>query len=39
MGAAQMRFWKVVLRIRRGVKSVGGEGERAVPAGICCAGV
>jgi hypothetical protein len=41
MGETHIRFWNVVLRIVKGVKSVGkeGEGKRAVPAGICCAGV
>jgi hypothetical protein len=41
MGATQMRFWKEVERIVRGVKRVGvdGEGERAVPAGMGWAGV
>lgn len=34
-----MRFWKVASRILRGVKSVGGFGERALPAGMVCAGV
>jgi len=28
-----MRFWKVTSRILRGVESVGGSGESAVPAG------
>jgi hypothetical protein len=29
----QIRFWKVTSRIFNGVKSVGGSGERADPAG------
>jgi hypothetical protein len=29
----QIRFWKVTSRIFNGVKSVGGSGERAEPAG------
>jgi hypothetical protein len=29
----QIRFWKVISRIFNGVKSVGGSGERAEPAG------
>jgi hypothetical protein len=33
IGATQIRFWNVTLRILRGVKSVGGFLERAVPAG------
>jgi hypothetical protein len=29
----QIRFWKVTSRIFKGVKRVGGSGERAEPAG------
>lgn len=39
MGATQMRFWKVRERIWRGLKSVGGFGDRALPAGGDCMGV
>lgn len=35
----QMRFWKVTSRILRGVKSVGGLADRALPAGVFWAGV
>jgi hypothetical protein len=34
-----MRFWKVTSRILRGVKSVGGFADRALPAGVFWAGV
>lgn len=39
IGATHMRFWNVTSRILRGVKSVGGLGESALPAGGVCAGV